>query len=333
MAFRAQKRSFAALLTVSIIGMRLAACGGDDDTKVGQDGDGSVDRDGSFGSDSDIPVDTDGSVDEDGSAPDAFVPPAFCSGLVLYSSFDNGIALERGTADTIPYGQVQQADGGKFGNAVLLDTHGGGPDASAAVYYVKRDGGPAVVPEAAGSISLWYRAEPSVGADQPVIYRTVGSILPAPLVNAGLSLVSPNPQFGLYNQTSALNPVLAFPKVALAPYLRQGGFNHYATAWREGDAGGQTTAMMVLNGGLGQRFDMDASAPDATPDGSVPYRASTKTPWNNPAEALGYRLGGPTFNSAQGAIDDFAVWDRVLSFEEMAEIYKVGLPIRQACRF
>jgi hypothetical protein len=277
--------------------------------------------------------------DPEGDAPDASTRPSFCDGLVLYASLDTGFSAELGVSDPLPYGTTTLTPLGRFGGGAELSVDGGGGgDAAAALYYVQRDGGPAVFPEQQGTVSLWFRG--NINAAVPVLYRPTANVLPAQVVPAGLALVGFGGEFGLVNvtPTGGQQNVHVFPKSQVNPFLRTGDFNHYATSWRRGDAGGQPTAAMVLNGGLGEIFDASADAPsyaDAMPTDAgalrVPYRGYSSATWNHDASAIALRLGGPGPNAPQGEIDDIAVWDRVLSFDEMADVYRAGAAIKTAC--
>jgi hypothetical protein len=44
------------------------------------------------------------------------------------------------------------------------------------------------------------------------------------------------------------------------------------------------------------------------------------------------RLGGVPGTSSQGRIDDFAVWNRVLSYKEIAELYAAAGSLGTSCQ-
>jgi hypothetical protein len=132
-----------------------------------------------------------------------------------------------------------------------------------------------------------------------------------------------------------------FPQAAVEPYLRHGEFNQFVTAWRRGATDGGPTAYLVINGGLGERFDdagPEAGDPyiDAQPNGwglAVPYRGYSNAEWDVDASARALRFGSASpLSMIQGAIDDVAVWNRVLSFSEIEEMYKAGVSIGSACK-
>ena len=107
-----------------------------------------------------------------------------------------------------------------------------------------------------------------------------------------------------------------------APFLRTNDYNHYFASWRQGTA---PTAFIALNGGLGAVLGTptDAVYPDAGTNGElrVPYRGFTSLPWIPGAEPTGLRLGGPGNNAPEGFYDDLVIWNRVVSFEELAALY------------
>lgn len=201
-------------------------------------------------------------------------------------------------------------------------------------------------PDEEGTISMWVRA-PITGSDpsiSPVFHRAVGNVPPAPLEPTGLTFVGLPNQFGLVHTPKSAPVVMlhTFAPAAVRPYLRAGDYNHLVTAWRRGDVAGPT-AYLAINGGLGERFD-DAGADVTDPYADaevndagalqVPYRGFSSTKWDYPdASTLALRLGAPTYqNAIEGEVDDVAVWSRVLSFAEIAEIYKAGVSIKQACQ-
>ena len=68
----------------------------------------------------------------------------------------------------------------------------------------------------------------------------------------------------------------------------------------------------------------------------MPFRAEKAPPTfalapNYPPLAT-LRLGGVLATAPLGEMDDFAVWDRVLSFEEIADLYKRNESIGAACK-
>lgn len=268
------------------------------------------------------------------------VLPSFCTGIVLYASFDDGAAPQLGAGEPRLLGTARQLPAGRFGGGLGL-VGDVSDDDGAALYFVRPDGGQPVFPEHEGSLAMWIRGNITEG--QPVYYRPVGSLPPDTLVSAGLSLVTTGGRFGLASSQPGLPMELihAFPVASVRPYVRQDDFNHVATSWRRGDAAGPT-AYLTINGGQGERFSKDASADaadpfaDAGPDDAgtlaIPYRGYTSTHWDHDASAVALRLGAPNLlNAPDATIDDTAVWDRVLSFDEVAAVYKAGVSIREAC--
>lgn len=283
----------------------------------------------------------DGSANLDGSAADvAPLLPSFCNGIVLYASFDSTLTPELGTTQPVVGGFARLTPAGHFGGGLELRDDAGLLDGGAALYLVRVDGGPPVFPESQGTLSIWYSGIPT--AAMPVLYRPVVALPPAPLETAGLALAGFPPFFGLVHQPpgGGQTNILAFQKTSVRPYLDDVDFNHFVTAWRRGDAGGAPTAMMALNGGLGKIFDAGPDAPDysdASPTEAgallVPYRGYASTTWDYDASVspIALRIGGTSVNAPQGIADDLAVWDRVLSFDEMAAMYDAKQPIAAVC--
>jgi hypothetical protein len=212
--------------------------------------------------------------------------------------------------------------------------------------FLRSDGGSPVFPDD-GTLSMWTTASIAANpGDFPIFYRPATNVPPVllPTVSAGPLLTTYAGQFGLLDEPPGGGPVLlhAFPTSAVQPYLRRGEFNQFVTAWRRGATDAGPTVYLVINGGLGERFDdagADAGDPyrDAQPNeaGSlpVPYQGYSSTRWDDSdASARALRFGSPAPNSMlQGTIDDVAVWDRVLSFSEIEDMYKAGVSIGQAC--
>jgi hypothetical protein len=255
--------------------------------------------------------------------------PGYCEGIILYASFDRALTGERGGKSVTPVGGAALTAEGRFQGGLSLVTDAAAPDEGAALFFL----GGANWPAAAGSLSIWYRAVPG-GAEAGVLYRPVASVPPARLQTSGLAfflrLDIGDPTTGLVEQ--ATTPVLMFPESDVAPFMRPKAFNHFFTAWRNDTA---PTAFFALNGGTGQAFG-DASGidqPDAAVDGELraPYRAFTSQPWTAGADPIALRLGGFGTNAPEGTVDDLAVWNRVLSFDEARAVFAADTPIGTAC--
>lgn len=318
----------------SIAVIRVAvACGGTEGAGPAPLGDASID-DAATGT-------PDGARDPNVPGPDAdLVLPSYCSGIVLYASFDTGLVANVGGGEPFALGTAQQTPDAHFGGGLELE-RAVTNDAGSALYFTTPDGGGPVFPENEGSLAMWVRG--NVTAGNPVYYRPVATLPPAPLVSAGLTLLTNAGRFGLVNATPVGAPqnVLTFALPEVRPYLRPDDFNHFATSWRRGDAAGPT-AYLTINGGLGKNYlpnaDPDASDPyaDAGPSDAgnlrVPYRGYSSMKWDYDASAVALRLGAPNIvNAPDATIDDVAVWNRVLSFDEIAAAYGAGVPIREAC--
>jgi hypothetical protein len=264
---------------------------------------------------------------------------------VLYASFDTSLQADLGGGTPLPFGPVSIAPNGRFGGAAAFRPDAAVADGGAAMYFVRPEGGAPVFPDEEGTLSMWVRT-PISGSDPlmaPVFHRAVGNVPPTPVEPTGLTLVALRTQFGLVHTPAGAQVVLlhTFPPAEVKPYLRD-DYNQLVTAWRRGDTPGPT-AYLAINGGLGERFDdagpnaTDPYADTQVDDAGalrVPYRGFSSTKWDYPdASTLALRLGAPTpQNAIEGDVDDVAVWSRVLSFAEIADLYKSGMSIKQACQ-
>lgn len=260
-------------------------------------------------------------------------PPSYCTGITLYATFDAKLEGDVGGATTTQVGGVSRTQAGKFGGALSLLRTPSTVNEGAALFYT---GNP--WPRDAGSIALWFRVAPGATPEIPVLYRPIGSAPAAPLVTSGLTFYLRNDirnQLGLYEEGGgdAANEVLTFDVANAAPFLRTNDYNHYFASWRQGTA---PTAFIALNGGLGAVLGTptDAVYPDAGTNGElrVPYRGFTSLPWIPGAEPTGLRLGGPGNNAPEGFYDDLVIWNRVVSFEELAALYGSGKSVGEACK-
>lgn len=338
-------------LAALVLGARaVTACGAGDD---GDDGPGvlpGAPEGGAGGGDARTGSDPgDGALADDGASRDGGPPPppSFCRGIVLRVSFDRGIVPDEGGGRVRPDTGVRLAEG-KFERGVELTntTDGGAP----AVFFDRAsadagdgggDGGdagppPVVYPEREGSVAYWYRrTAPSARSVLESHVRPLGRGRP------GLVMARENDDFGLFTDLSG-PPVLVLSVTELAPYLRAGGFDHVAYAWRasDADAGVRSLARLAVNGGLGAVLadaGADAAAPsDAGPSDAgelrLPYRAETARPHGVAGLLDTLRLGGVPGTAPQGVFDDFVVWDRALSFDEMAAVFRAGVDVGTACR-
>lgn len=278
----------------------------------------------------------------DSEAPASRPPPSYCEGLVFYASLDSSLSPELGHGQPFVYGAAGMTPTGHFGGSIALYQDAGDPDAGANLYFIRQDGGLPVFPDTMGTVSLWYRGR-AISDDTPgtpVLWRPVETIAPAPTVGSGLVLagLAGTNTFGVINTApNRTETLLVFSKSSVRPFLRDGDFNHFAVAWRR-DVSDVPTVLMAVNGGLGTIYDAGPDAElyvDAMPDDAgdlrVPYRGYTTKPWENDASTNAFRLGGTASSAAEGEIDDVAIWNRVLSFEEMAAIYNANAPIGRTC--
>jgi hypothetical protein len=269
--------------------------------------------------------------------------PTFCTGITLYASYDTKFTGDRGGDTIYGRGGVTQTASGKFGPGLSLMHDASAADDGAALYYVAGSAGNPW-PESTGSLAVWYRQAPGTvwGApaqEAPVLYRPVVTLPPATLQTAGLAYFL----FGFASDTAAgvsgliersgvdQHPFLAFDQSAQAPYLRPNDFNHYFAAWQVNVA---PTAFYAINGGLG--VALNGAAP-TYPEGDggelhTPYKSFTSVQWVSEGRPIGFRLGGTGSNTPDGTLDDLVIWNRVITFDELAAVYSANRPVGDVCK-
>jgi hypothetical protein len=337
MSVRAGRLAF--VLLVTALASRAVACGGGDGAAMPGDSDAAAEEGGTTGETGagDAPA----LPDQDAAGVDATPPPppTYCNGIVLYASFDQGIAPDLGDAGTRSFGSVGSTTG-HFGGALSLVVDGGGAGGTdgAVVFYDRDEAGTATVyPQAEGTLAFWFRKVAPTSAAS-VLYRPLAN--PVLLTPGGLVLSDFNARFGLYADLGGA-PVLVFDDAVIQPFLRSGDYNHFATSWREANDGGQgALARMVLNGGDGEVFADGggdaASYGDGAPDDAgnvrVPYRGQTTALWPRYAPLGTLRLGGTSLTTPQGVMDDLVIWNRVLGVDEISALYRSQAAVSVTCK-
>jgi hypothetical protein len=267
--------------------------------------------------------------------------PSYCNGITLYASFDSKLTGDVGGQSTQTTGGVSQVPQGKFGGALSLVHDPANTTDGAALYFISQNGGASPWPEDVGSLAVWYRQAPGTawGANPlaPVLYRPVATLPPAPLATAGLAFYlfdDADRSAGLYEMvTDPQNPqkaILTTDIDSQLPFLR-GDFNHYFTAWQKNAA---PTAYFAVNGGLGIRTDGTAAAAPTPGAGELhsPFKGYTSAPWASQGPAVGVRLGGVGTNTPDGLFDDLVIWNRIVSFDELAALYKATTSVGDTCK-
>lgn len=268
-------------------------------------------------------------------------PPSYCSGITFYASFDNGTAADLGAAAARATGSAGSSPG-HFGEALSVVVDAGAD--GAAVFYDQadsgKDGGDDIYSVKEGTIAYWFRRDgarlgPVSAYVRPLVSATI-------LTAAGPAIEDQSNMFGLARDLGS-TPILFLSRGPMAPYLHAADFDHFAAGWRQGIDGGDGLALVAINGGLGEVLadagpDSSGLGPfDASPDDagnvSLPYlveRVVALAPFAGPFGTL--RLGGTSVTSPDGLFDDFAVWNRVLSLDEIGELYRRQESIRDACK-
>ncbi len=317
-------RRFAILTVVAGVFARGAmACDSDEAAKSAASANADGGDDGTIGSGGDGSSSTeDGASTIDAGPPP---PPTYCNGIILYASFDSSLVPERGTKTVTPLGSATVVGSGHFGGAASLIVDGGIDSAS--TFFQQEDGGPEIYSQQEGTMAFWFRRV--LPQSNVVAYVRPSAVKPPMARAAGLTLSRSNNVFGLFEELGA-QPVLVFNFNVVRQFLRDTEFDHYAHAWRKGtDAGENFLATLALNGGSGTVFGdagFDAAGyADAQPDDAgnvaIPFRGVSTRPWGPYDPLLAVRIGGTYATAPQGEMDDLAIWNRVLSFEEIAELY------------
>lgn len=290
-------------------------------------------------------------TDETDGAPKG--PPTYCAGIVFLASFDASFTSERGVTTALSRGNAGLVPTGKFGGSVALTNPDGGDGGGAAVYYRSEDGGAFPWP-ASGTISYWYRGsalhqQPSAG---PVFVRALGSNADEAIVPGGLVVTRMGAQgFGVFESTqSTTRQAVTVPAADIWPFVKESEFNHFAVGWREVTGNDpdapRSWARLAVNGGIGEVMTPPPTPADAgsvAPDGGAagdaggedggtfsPYRVERPYEWSATPKAT-FRVGGTALSAPQGEIDDVVMWDRMLSFDEIAEVYRAGASVAAVC--
>lgn len=281
--------------------------------------------------DSSTPTTKDSQPDPDPDDSSASLP-SFCDGITLYASFDDKLTGDRNGSAVFSIGGVSNVAQGKFGGGLSLVASTADPAAGAQLFFVT-DGGVSPWP-VTGSLSVWFR---STGTPQiPVLYRPVATVPPyttenpARFAGLGYYLRFAPANEDLVGLTTTVNglqsPFLMVDSGDTTTYLKPNEFNHFFTAWNQSSA---PTAVMALNGGLGKNFGGGADVTYA--NGQTPFKATSTNAWAA-ERATGVRLGGSSNNSPEGIYDDLVIWNRVLSFAEVASVYNSNAPVGTTCK-
>lgn len=324
------------LLTVLIgsLALRALACASSADDGGGARGADGVGADGSSpGADSPDGDVGDGATGDgatgDGGSIAPSTPPSYCQGLTFYVAYDQGVAATLGTATVRVIGEVG-ATSGHFGGAAAF-VHDAGVDASM-VFYDSVDGGAPFYEGAEGTVAFWFRANAPC----------TSSIFVRPLADA--SAYQPAGPLVSCQGSTSLEEDYQVRSVATlrftSPFLRGNDFDQFVAAWRLSTDAGPGAAELVVNGGTGEVFH-DAGYDAASLDGAVddagnytlPYatRRSPKTFGESYGPFRSLRVGGTDETAPHGDIDELAVWNRMLTRAEMADLYRATVPLRAAC--
>jgi hypothetical protein len=235
--------------------------------------------------------------------------PSYCEGIVLYAAFDGTYATAQGGApDIVPTDSFVP---GKFGSSVLCS--GFGPNQG--IFYPTGAGG-AVYPKAAGTFAIWFKPTwkwPS-NADRTLVKPSGDRGNGLNGAGPHLRYLSPEDSFGFVNQNPDGGFVqAAAPAAQLTPYWNDQAWNHVAGTWNQA---GPITLTFTLNGASG--------------DPSITHRESSLG-WVPQLPAAAFTRVGSNINFADGAFDDFAMWQRDLSLDEIKALYSANRSIGTAC--
>lgn len=236
-------------------------------------------------------------VDPDASAPDAapdvaeLPKPTYCD-YTIVASFEDTPNTAAGTA---PLGPAPTYEAGRYGKAGRL---------SQPVFYPVTNG--VQYKAAVGSVSVWVKPGFSIpDNDKRVFFRAKLAATPGSSVT-GFGLVSDNGSMSL--EFEAADPRISHNQIA---GWSNTNWVHLVGTWSRDNPRSQ--AVYVRTPAM--------SAHQKATDGDA-YNAGTNTQF--------LRLGVEE-QPATEAYDDFAVWTRILTDAEVAEIYSSPQSIRQRC--
>ncbi len=262
-------------------------------------------------------------------------PPTFCDGIIVYASFDGKLQGDKGGETTFSSGVVSSSTQGKFGGALSLVGENSEQSSPGAAHWLLASASGNPWPEQKGSFAVWFRSAPGASPPvAPVLYRPVATPPEAAtLETAGLAFFLRHDgvdEIGLFERSGGApqtDRVLSFNIDDVSSFLQAGQYNHYFAAW---DKTGPPTALFALNGGLGRTFN--GTETGTFTDGGAPFRAETTRSWVSEGEPVGVRLGGKGQNSPQGLYDDLVIWNRVVSFAEVAALFSSGKAVGDICQ-
>jgi hypothetical protein len=167
-------------------------------------------------------------------------------------------------------------------------------------------------PLAGGSVSFWFKPDWTLdsgfAAGNPIFFKPVSD-------RPGVGTAG-GPLVGIYlaemgtisdRAVNGVLPAAALPMNAAAALWQDMGWNHLVGSWIS-----PTTLSFTLNGAGDAHVDDDGG-------------------WRLPLVIPVYlRLSSPA-SPIEGCLDDVAVWDRALSFEEIVAMYAASAPIGDVC--
>jgi hypothetical protein len=236
--------------------------------------------------------------------------PSYCIGIVFYARLDGTFATAEGIAADAP--PDASFDAGRFGTAPTI-----AGDAST-LYYPTTAG--VAYPQAEGSVAMWFRPLWSTGQQAATrsYFKPAGDKAFAVTNNAGPQILDYGSPRGMGATNNNLDA--SYTEAMLAPSTWKAGWhdrdwNHFVASWRRVPSLIEFTLNGggAVDGGVMHVETTNAWAPQLPADGGFFRFASAATP-------------------IDGAIDDLAVWNRVLLPAEVSAIYSSSQSLGDACK-
>ena len=167
----------------------------------------------------------------------------------------------------------------------------------------------------------------------PSSLRTLSIVVLAALLATGALILGPGSTGGAQTPTAA---AASGPFTVEYYYkVRWGHFdefmelyqrNHYPILQRQRQLGrivSMTAAYPLYHASEGSRWDMRFT---------IVWKDAATAHDDFDASPIAFRLGATAQSAPDGEIDDVVVWNRVLSFAEMEDVYKANAPVGDVCK-